>query len=297
MEEASVNRTTIIVAHRLSTVRNADLIVVMDKGDLVEQGTHNELLALGGVYSELVRKQQIDVVDKNEGALVQQREEEKALMEQEALEVNRISALSSSNSDSSSEFSSIIPMRNSVRSDHFGNLDGHEAKRMREKREKSKAKKMKAPVMRVFRDLRPQWGYVGLGCLGAVSTGTAVPLYALFFSQIVTVLIDNDDRYYGPMEGPNRYAFLFAVLGVMAFFGFYFQVSSLETAGAKYTSVLRSRLFASYMKQEIGFFDRDENSVGSLTSKLATDCKAVNEMVTKVTGDIAQVVVTVVTGM
>jgi ABC-type bacteriocin/lantibiotic exporter with double-glycine peptidase domain len=49
--------TTIVVAHRLSTVVTADLILVMDNGDLVEQGTHRELLAKGGVYANLVQTQ------------------------------------------------------------------------------------------------------------------------------------------------------------------------------------------------------------------------------------------------
>jgi ATP-binding cassette, subfamily B, bacterial MsbA len=50
-------RTTIVVAHRLSTVRDADLVVVMDTGRAVEQGTHAELLAAGGLYARLVRSQ------------------------------------------------------------------------------------------------------------------------------------------------------------------------------------------------------------------------------------------------
>jgi len=51
------NRTTLVIAHRLSTVQNADLICVMDQGTIVETGTHRELLAEGGSYARLVRSQ------------------------------------------------------------------------------------------------------------------------------------------------------------------------------------------------------------------------------------------------
>ena len=50
-------RTTIVVAHRLSTVRDADLVVAMADGEAVEQGTHAELLAQDGLYARLVRSQ------------------------------------------------------------------------------------------------------------------------------------------------------------------------------------------------------------------------------------------------
>lgn len=58
LEELIKNRTTLIIAHRLSTVENADVIVVMDKGEIVEQGTHQELINIsGGHYSALHKKQ------------------------------------------------------------------------------------------------------------------------------------------------------------------------------------------------------------------------------------------------
>ena len=57
LKEVSKNRTTMVIAHRLSTIVHADEILVMDKGSIVERGSHNELLALEGVYSVMWRRQ------------------------------------------------------------------------------------------------------------------------------------------------------------------------------------------------------------------------------------------------
>ncbi len=59
LEKMMINRTSIVIAHRLSTIQNADLIVVLHKGEIVEKGTHSQLMALNGTYKKLVQMQSL----------------------------------------------------------------------------------------------------------------------------------------------------------------------------------------------------------------------------------------------
>ena len=57
MDALTVGRTSFVIAHRLSTIRDADMILVMNGGDIVERGTHEELLAKGGFYADIYNSQ------------------------------------------------------------------------------------------------------------------------------------------------------------------------------------------------------------------------------------------------
>jgi len=71
LEKLLVGRTSFVIAHRLSTIRNADQVLVIDGGRIVERGTHEELLAMDGLYADLYRRQFRDVAEASEVATAQ----------------------------------------------------------------------------------------------------------------------------------------------------------------------------------------------------------------------------------
>jgi len=64
MDKLMQHKTSFVIAHRLSTIRDADLILVVKDGNIIEQGTHDELLAQSGFYAELYQSQFAEDVDK-----------------------------------------------------------------------------------------------------------------------------------------------------------------------------------------------------------------------------------------
>lgn len=79
LDRVSRNRTTIVIAHKLSTIRNADNIAVMADGAVIEQGNHDDLLARNGAYSRLVRAQDLGSSDAADGALNEDAESAKKM--------------------------------------------------------------------------------------------------------------------------------------------------------------------------------------------------------------------------
>ncbi|KAI8968239.1 P-loop containing nucleoside triphosphate hydrolase protein [Mycotypha africana] len=289
LDAAAADRTTIVIAHRLSTIRNADLIVVMQAGDLVEQGTHNELLALNGVYAELVRKQEISTKQTDGGPDELDSDE---LLRREQMEIQ--AEKKRLQDQASNEKETTV---NLFKTTSRASVDAYELKLKKEKEERKIAMKQKVPLGKVLKQMRSEWPLMGVGIVGAALAGAVFPCFAFILSQVISQFLAPNRPIPGPMEGTNLYAFLFVVLGIASFIGFTTQIIAFETAGERYTCRLRAAIFRAFMRQEVGFFDNDDNSLGSLTSKLAIDSKNVNELVTKTWGDVTQLIVTAITGL
>lgn len=272
---------------------------------MIEQGKHNELLQLNGVYADLVRKQVIDTNEdsvKNKNVdpdlLLQQEELEvqQQTRENEALKVVKLASKEISYIDMEDKGEIFV---NSASNASSVTLDAYDLKISKQKQDKKTMKKQKAPVREVLAQMRPEWGLLAAGVFGGIIAGCIFPIYSFLFSKVITTISDPSSTNIapGPLKGTNLYALLFFIIGVCAFIGFSMQTTAFEIAGESYTKRLRSQIFAAYMRQEIGFYDLEENNTGALTTKLAVDAHNVNEMVTKVWGDVTQLLTTMTVGM
>ncbi|KAI7854460.1 P-loop containing nucleoside triphosphate hydrolase protein [Circinella umbellata] len=293
LDAAAENRTTIVIAHRLSTIRNADRIIVLKKGVMIEQGTHQELVEKNGAYAGLVREQEIamEEVEKKE-----QHEITKVHLEQQNDVENNLKATTPG---------TVIDMDNNEedglsskqRTSDVSSIDGMELALKKKKQEKEKHSKQKLPFLKVLMEMRPEWLLIISGTFGAMITGAIFPVISLILARLIVIIIDPlKEINPGPMLGANLYAFLLVIIGIAALTGFIIQMASFEVAGERYTKRLRTRIFWAYMKQEVAFFDEEKNNVGALTTMLAVDAKHVNELMSKICGEIASLVFTGVIG-
>ncbi|KAJ3065909.1 Multidrug resistance protein 1 [Podochytrium sp. JEL0797] len=295
LDSVSKGRTTIVIAHRLSTIKNADKIVVLDKGKIVELGTHNELLALGGVYFELVEKQKIkqrvENVLESKHVEVEEEEEEDAFITPLKMTENMVEVVKDRATGAAVETRLVLEDVN----------DMSEALKKARKDAKAEQKlllKQNAPIMRVIQLMKPEWKYVAVGLFGASGAGVVFPIFSLIFSTVIVILIGPKDAIApGPLEGANLYALLFAIIGFATFFVFSLQFIGFELAGAKLTRRMRLLTFKAMMRQEVGFYDEPGHGLGALTARLAVDASKVGELVTKVWADLAQMCVTAIAGL
>ncbi|KAI8976786.1 P-loop containing nucleoside triphosphate hydrolase protein [Pilobolus umbonatus] len=288
LDAASKDRTTIVIAHRLSTIRNADLIVVMNQGDLIEQGTHNELLDLNAVYADLVRKQEIKT--KKEGSNIDELDSEELLRrEQEELkaELTKLTKIHVAKEDTTTGL---------FKTTSHTSTDAYDIKLRKQREEKRIAKISTTPLKQVVMRMRPEWHLLIIGLIGAIINGVAFPMNVYNYATNI-ILMMTPSLPPGPFEGTNLYAFFFLLVGISTGVGSALQIISFEIAGEKFTKRFREEIFSSLMRQEISFYDDPDNSLGALTTKLAVDSKNVKDMVTNVWGDVAQIIVTIIVGL
>ncbi|XP_077010189.1 bile salt export pump isoform X2 [Tamandua tetradactyla] len=265
-------RTVVSIAHRLSTVRAADVIVGFEHGTAVERGNHEELLERKGVYFTLVTLQ-------SQGAQPLNEEDKQGKDETEDTTLERKQTFSRGSYHAS--------LRASIRQRSKSQLSylvhepplavvDHKSTYEEERKDKDipvEEEIEPAPIRRILRFNAPEWPYMLLGTLGAAVNGTVTPLYAFLFSQILGTfsLPDKEEQ----RSQIHAVCLLFVALGIASLCTQFLQGYTFAKSGELLTKRLRKFGFKAILGQDIGWFDDSRNSPGALTTRLATDASQV----------------------
>uniref|UniRef100_A0A674AWT0 ATP-binding cassette sub-family B member 5 n=1 Tax=Salmo trutta TaxID=8032 RepID=A0A674AWT0_SALTR len=261
LDKARAGRTTIVIAHRLSTIRTADVIAGFSNGEVVEQGTHRELMAKKGVYYSLVM-QQGPVEEDNPPKY-----EDLDYVLYDSSDMDELEVVNEEGIENGGF------ERNSISS---GRVEMKPTRRKSKKSKKDKKKPEEAPDIPFTRILalnKPEWPYMLVGTLSSLVGGAVYPCVAIIFAKIIGVFSEVDPEV--KRQKTMMFSLLFLLIGGVAFVTYFLKGYMFGKSGELLTMRLRRQVFHAMMRQEIGWFDDNNNAVGVLTTRLATDASLV----------------------
>ena len=232
LERAARGRTTLIVAHRLSTIVNCSRIVFIKDGRVLEEGTHAQLMASKGLYSALVRRQQMSETSEGSEPEADAQPFPEAEEQEESAEEE-------------------MEMRDE------------------EQREQSIIRH-KFSSGRLWRMLLLDKAFLFGGLFLSLLYGLVVPVYAFVFGQFVEVFATATSTQ-EIRDRSHVFALYYVCIAVCVALISVSQMTLLGVAGERLTLRLRRLAFEAIMRQEISWFDKQENACGALCARLSSD--------------------------
>ncbi|KID64334.1 ATP-binding cassette multidrug transport protein ATRC, partial [Metarhizium hybridum] len=250
LDRASKGRTTIVIAHKLATIRKADNIVVMKAGRIVEQGTHESLLAEDGAYAQLVKIQNLTL---------------------------KPSESDSESDDTDDEVTADDPADLAKPMSKIATRDRARME-MRKDRDDYDKHKQLGFITVIFRLVKEspelRWTYllVFLGCAGAAA---AFPGQALLLANVTNVFTLTGSAM---VDRGNFFAAMFIVLAVGCFISYFILGYTTNIVAQTLSHRFRRQTFNDMLRQDLQFFDRTENNTGALTSRVDSNPQAILEL-------------------
>ncbi|XP_060181634.1 putative ABC transporter B family member 8 [Lycium barbarum] len=246
LDQAILGRTTLVVAHKLSTVRNADLISVVSNGCISELGAHNELMEKNEQYARLVKLQrQFSSID------------------QEQTAEPRISSVARSSAGRQS----------SVRSS-----PGVIGSPLLIEESLAQASPHPTPSFSRLLSLNlPEWKQGIIGILSAIAFGSVQPVYALTIGGMISAFYSQSHE---EMQSRiQKYCLIFIILCLVSVLLNLFQHYNFAYMGEHLTRRIRLRMLEKILTFEAAWFDEEQNSSGALCSRLSNEAAMVKSLV------------------
>lgn len=249
IDKISTGRTTIVIAHRLATVRNANTIVVLDQGSVVEIGDHRQLMEKAGSYCELVK-------------LASEAVSKPALKQMDPYKDTEFGMYEESANDTRS--------KNAFETSKSRHLKSMIVENQVEQEIQEKPKPRKYELLKIWNLQRPELVMLLLGFLLGMHAGAILSVFPLLLGQALQIYFDDNEHKLKQDVGHLSLALVGLGFGcIIAMTG---QQGLCGWAGTKLTMRIRDLLFRSILKQEPGWFDFEDNSTGVLVSRLSIDC-------------------------
>ncbi|KAJ1920965.1 hypothetical protein H4219_001018 [Mycoemilia scoparia] len=266
LDRLSRSRTTITIAHRLSTIRSADRICVIREGQVLESGSHDELVMQGGEYAAMVKAQEL-----------RQKAREKVVgkAEEDDVDIERLVAEEIDRTKSIARRTSTHQTIKSINDEDKGGLGKFVITKPGPKRERSFGK-----LWNTFWENKKDLPTYILGILGAAVDGAVFPAFSVVFSKLMIVFGLTDEHEFKSQS--RLYSLLFLAFGGISFIGMTCRVTFFTVGSEKLTRKIRYLSFKALLRQEAGFFDDENNGTGALTAKLATEAESINKVGTLV---------------
>ncbi|OWM75469.1 hypothetical protein CDL15_Pgr021633 [Punica granatum] len=262
------NRTTVVIAHRLSTVRNADMIGVIHQGKLVEKGTHSELLEdPEGAYAQLIRLQQV----KSESEKGKDDGTSELSTSQRMSSLRSISRTSSGVGNSGRHSFSLsfgVPAGVGISNAAPGQAEPSSAETTENAPE--------VPIRRLAYLNKLELPVMILGSIAAVVSGVVMPIFGLLLSSIINSFYEPPHKL---RKDSKFWALMLTVIGVASLLSFPSQNYFFSVAGCKLIQRIRLMCFRKVVHMEVSWFDEPDHSSGAIGARLSVDAATIRALV------------------